>query len=86
MTSGLIPIVSRESGIDVGDFGIMLRETSVDAIAAAVDTVSSLPVATLRGMAVAAWEFVRRHHHPTVVAHRYDEVLTKILAPKVARA
>jgi hypothetical protein len=43
--------------------------------------VSRLPVARLREMAIAAWEFARTHHSPAAVTRRYDEVLTDILSP-----
>jgi hypothetical protein len=80
MAAGLIPIVTRESGVDVGDFGIILPGASVDQIAAAARTISRLPVARLREMAIAAWEFVRTHHSPAVVRQRYEDVLAHLLS------
>ena len=43
MHAGLIPIVTRESGIDTEDFGITLANDSLEEIAETVRTVSQLP-------------------------------------------
>lgn len=62
MHGGLIPIVTREASIDVGDFGFEHRDDSIDTIVADVRRVSSLPAAELEDRGRAAWEHVRRVH------------------------
>jgi glycosyltransferase involved in cell wall biosynthesis len=84
MGAGLIPIVTRESGVDVDGCGLVLADDSVDAIRIAVRTVIDLPAQRLSDMAMAAWERARNHHAPSAVARRYDEVLTAIIGQPAA--
>jgi glycosyltransferase involved in cell wall biosynthesis len=59
---GLIPIVTREASVDVGDFGVLLRDASIDCIASAARTIAATSVSQLAARSRAAWEFARRHH------------------------
>ncbi len=43
MAHGLITILSKEANIDINDFGIILKENSVDEIISTVETVSQKP-------------------------------------------
>jgi len=45
--AGLIPIVSYESGIDVDDFGLVLKENSISVIKSTVQMVSQFPAEQL---------------------------------------
>ncbi len=62
MHGGLIPIVSRASGVEVGDFGVVLPEATVEAIVRAVRDVSALPEAELRRRSLATWEYAQAYH------------------------
>lgn len=62
MHAGLIPIVSRETGVDVGDFGITLKGEAVDDVRAAVTAIAELPAPEAEQRARAAWEHARAHH------------------------
>lgn len=62
MHAGLIPIVSREAGVDVLPFGIQLRENTISAIQDSVRALSALPTDTLSEKAVAAWRYARDHY------------------------
>lgn len=62
MHAGLIPMVSFESGVDVGSFGQILKENSVTNIIAEATALAQLPTETLRQKAVGAWEYAREHH------------------------
>ncbi len=62
MHAGLIPIVSKESGIDTGSFGITLRENTIQAIQTAVRELSSTSPEALKSKAVATWTYAREHH------------------------
>jgi glycosyltransferase involved in cell wall biosynthesis len=84
MAAGLIPIVTRESGVDVADFGTIVPDTSVEQVARAVRALARLPAAQLRDMAIAAWEFARVHHRPAVVARQYEEIFSEILRSRSA--
>jgi len=77
--TGLIPVVSYESSVDVHDFGIMLRSCSIEDIRASVQTVAGLPSQELKRMARRAWEFARANHTRERFAERYREVIVEIL-------
>jgi glycosyltransferase involved in cell wall biosynthesis len=78
--AGLIPIVSQQSGVDVNDFGLVLRECSIAEIKNAVRTVSELPCQELQMRARKAWEFARNHHTREKFAEAYRGAALKILA------
>ena len=89
--AGLIPIVSRESGIDVSpDFGVTLESCSVEEITNAVQRVSDLPSQQLQRMARKAWEYARANHTKERFAEEYPKAIAKIMdhhrVPKNLRA
>jgi len=60
MQAGLIPLVSAESGVDIDpDFGMILGETSVEAVEQAVRALAGRPPADLAAMARRAWTVAR---------------------------
>ena len=73
MHAGLIPIVSRESGVDVEPFGIVLPENSVEAVIAAVKKITNESSETLRERAVGAWSYARTHHTRETFSKAYGE-------------
>jgi glycosyltransferase involved in cell wall biosynthesis len=77
--AGLIPIVSRESGVDVPGFGITLETSSVGEIQDAVRRIASRPPEELEAMAHAAWEYARKNHTREVFRARYREAVAGIL-------
>jgi glycosyltransferase involved in cell wall biosynthesis len=77
---GLIPIISYESGVDVGDFGEILRTCSVEEIKAAVQTVAQLPGSELERRSRAAWEYARSNHTREKFAAGYRQAVEQILA------
>jgi len=79
--AGLIPIVSRESGVDVSaDFGVYLESCSLEEIRSAVRRVSSLPGQQLQRMARNAWEYARANHTRERFAAEYRKAIEKILS------
>jgi len=62
MHAGLIPIVSRETGVVTSDFGITLDEVSVDTITEAVRSLSKEPAEQLHARAMRTWQYAREHH------------------------
>jgi glycosyltransferase involved in cell wall biosynthesis len=78
--TGLIPIVSDESSVDVHDFGILLRSCSRDDIKESIQMVARLPAAELKERARKAWEFARAYHTREIFAEEYRKVVDKILA------
>lgn len=76
--AGLIPIVSYESGVDVHDFGLILKECSIAEIKDAIIKISHLPIAQLRQMAIKAWEYARANHTRDRFAKVYKETIHQI--------
>jgi len=79
MHAGLIPIVSYESGVDVDDFGVILKSCSVEDIKQAVHGIASLPVSVLKGMGRRAWEYARKHHTRERWAEEYRNAIMTIM-------
>ena len=60
MQAGLIPVASRELGVDIDpDFGMILGDGSVAAVEAAVRSLAARPPADLAAMARRAWTVAR---------------------------
>ncbi|HTQ29707.1 MAG TPA: glycosyltransferase [Opitutaceae bacterium] len=62
MHAGLVPLVTREASIDVGDFGLENRSDAIDDIIADVQRFAALPPGEVATRSRAAWEHVRRVH------------------------
>lgn len=77
--AGLIPIISYETGVDIGDFGVILKDCSIDEIKNAIQMVSSLPVEKLKWMSRKAWEFARANHTRERFAEEYKKTILNIM-------
>lgn len=78
--AGIIPIISYESGVDVDDFGVILKNCTIEEIKNSIRTVSNLPTPELKRMAKKAWEFARANHTREKFAEEYWKVVEKIIA------
>ncbi len=79
MHAGLIPLVSRESGAEVGDFGHVLAESNVPAIREAVRQLSRQSAEELRHRSQATWEFARRFYTRERFAEEFRRVVVQWL-------
>jgi len=80
MHGGLIPIVSYESSVDVGDdFGIILKNSSLEEIKSSIRKISNLPSDQLQCMARKSWEFARKYHTRDRFATEYRKAIEFIL-------
>ncbi len=77
--AGLIPILTRESGVDAEPFGIRLATASVEEILEAVMAVSELPAEELKKRSVAAWEYARANHTRENFREKYSAFIDAIL-------
>jgi hypothetical protein len=80
MHAGLVPIVSYESRVDVHDFGVILRDCSIEEIRNAIRRISDLPTQELKQMARKTWEFARANHTGETFANEYRKVISTIMA------
>jgi glycosyltransferase involved in cell wall biosynthesis len=84
MQAGLIPVVTREAGIDVQDFGILLNDASVSEIQDAVDRLAKLPASHLQKMSRKAWEYTRENHSAEQYTRDYQAMIASILTSRGA--
>lgn len=79
MHASLVPVVSYESGVDVYDFGVLLKECGLDTIKKAIKSISSLPTEQLRQMSRKTWEFARANHTRERSAEVYKTVIEQMM-------
>jgi glycosyltransferase involved in cell wall biosynthesis len=80
MHGGLIPVVSYEASVDVHDFGLLLKSSSIADIQAAVHTIAGLSVQEFKGRARGAWEYARANHTKERFAEEYRKTIAAIIA------
>ncbi len=90
MHAGLIPVLSRESGLDIAPaYGVELASSSLDEIRGRVLELAARPPEELRAQSLRAWEWVRAHHTREQFSRGYEGALRAILErfrPRLARA
>ena len=85
MHAGLIPVVTPEASVDIGDSGILLESASIEAICDAARTLSKAAPDELAKRARAAWTIARENHTRESFASHYDHFLDEIVLPEVGR-
>ncbi len=85
MNQGLIPIVSRESNVDVHDCGIMLERSSSDEIAAVVNDLMQRPVEWHHEHSLRARHAILQRHSEEEFCRTFQAAVENILirAPEV---
>lgn len=80
MHAGLIPMISRESSLDVSpEFGILLHTSSVEEIREAVHSIASRRADEVREMAWNSWVQARKEHSCDKFIKEYKRVISRIL-------
>ena len=79
MHGGLIPIISRQSGVDIDGFGIILSESSIEEVQAAARQVAARPAEEVRLTARNAWEYARANHTRENFSKEYRSAVDSIL-------
>ena len=80
MHTGLIPIVSYESSVDISDdYGVIFPENSVEEIKQTIENISSLNPSQLEQIAKNSWKYVRENHTREQFARVYREAVEKIM-------
>lgn len=78
MHAGLIPIISYQSGVDVGDFGIILKENTVEEIQTQMKLIAEEPAYRLKERAAGAWRYARAHHTREMFGKAYRSFVTML--------
>lgn len=79
MHAGLIPIVSKEAGVPVLDFGITLESNTVFAIENAIKNITSESNEKLSERAHKAWENARSNYTKEAFTEAYSKAVDSIL-------
>lgn len=79
MHAGLIPIISYEAGIDIDDFGIILKKCSIDEIKDSIKIVSNYSEDKLKTMSKNAWQSARENHTKEKFSECYDQFVNKMV-------
>jgi glycosyltransferase involved in cell wall biosynthesis len=86
MQAGLIPIVTRETSVDVDETrGIVLESCAVEDIRAAVQRLARTPGRELEAMARRNMEFARTYHSRQRFAETYAKVVAEIAGLSASR-
>ncbi len=79
MHAGLIPILTREASVDLTpETGVVLRDSQLETIEAAVDEHTQCSPAQLEERARSAWEWVRTRHSKEHFARHVSEYVDKL--------
>jgi len=79
--AGLIPIISYESGVDVGnDIGVILNNCAIQEIKEAVCRIANFSNQELKQRSRKAWEYARANHTMENFEKQYRKMVEKIIA------
>jgi glycosyltransferase involved in cell wall biosynthesis len=82
MHGGLIPLVSYQSGVDIGDFGITLQDCTIEDIKQSVRYISQLPETTLKQMSLKAWGYANSNFTREHFSEKYREFVSIMISQK----
>jgi glycosyltransferase involved in cell wall biosynthesis len=80
MHTGLIPIVTYESSVDVHEFGVLVKSCALEEIQEAIHMVAALPAGQLKERSRRAWEHVTTHHTKERFSEAYRRIASTVLA------
>lgn len=80
MQAGLMPIVSYESNVEVGDFGVTLKNCSISEIKNSVLMVSNFSAQELKLRSRKAWEYASNNHTKERYAEEFRKFIEKIIS------
>lgn len=79
MVGGVLPIVTYESSVDVEDYGIFLKNSSIEEIKEGVRMVAAMPAAEVKRRARKAWERVYTGSTRVRFAEAYRALIEMLL-------
>ena len=79
MVGGVLPIVTYEASVDVEDYGIFLKNSSIEEIKDGVRIVAAMPAAELKRRARKAWERIHTRNTRVRFAEAYRTLMEMLL-------
>jgi glycosyltransferase involved in cell wall biosynthesis len=83
MAHGLIPLLSKEANIDTKDFGILLKENSIDEILCVVEEVSQKPIGWYQARAAMTMKEVHNYYSPEQFLENMKNAVQTIVQKKI---
>jgi hypothetical protein len=80
MHAGMLPICTRETSVDLGDFGFLVPEVSVAEVQKICRRIASLDNSEFEARAVAAYRHVRAKHSRSEFKRNYDAFAANLVA------
>jgi hypothetical protein len=77
--AGLIPVLSRESGLDIGEFGFVLRDCTIDEIRRDSKNIASFSEHELERISKRAREYAQKVHTEEYYRAVYRDIIIEIL-------
>lgn len=78
LQAGVIPVISYQAGVNVGDFGLLLSECSRDEIKNTIKRLSSMPNQELQDMSRKAREYARAKHTREAYLNEFTRIIETI--------
>ena len=79
MAKGLIPIVTKESGVNLNDFGIEIESGTVDAVKDAIEIALKLPIKEIKRQRNLVQQFVVNNHSVDAYKYHLKYALEKVI-------
>src|SRR6056297_387062 len=78
MFTGLIPVVSKQAAIDIGDFGIEIETLEVSSVVAAIRKATAFDNKTLEQLSMKTYSNTIEHHSYTNLKRQMEQVIDRI--------
>ena len=79
MHAGMVPICTREASVDLGDFGILIKQGDIAAVKEAALQFARLSSQEIEGRARASYQHVRAHHTREQFTKNYDAFVDDLI-------
>ena len=79
MHAGLIPVITKEAGIDTEDFGVMIANESLEEIEKTVLELAEFPTAWLREHSIRTRDIAEKRFSENAFITRWREIVSQIL-------
>ncbi len=83
--AGLIPIISTHSGVDIRDFGTILKDCSMEEIKKAIIETSALSTEELKKQSIAVWNYAQRTFTKENFTEAYESFAGQIIEERENR-
>ena len=79
MHASVIPILSYEASVDIGNSGFILKDCSIPEIKNSIKNLSALDTGELRQLSRNSWELARQNHTRDIFKREYDKFVSEVL-------